>query len=620
MQKRLFSAQEGTIIYTMLAVPHPRRHYNEFSMNQLGGEEEWFQQMAKWIMSCNRSSRKKVSIETLIALGVTYQELLATGYTEGEVRNGMLLLMGRTLDTADLKVSPCFTTAASKSFQTALQYNASYQPPGTLTETKLDQKQNQPKRQKTNQSMPDLEGIYPKLFQATIDKKESVSVLYVISYAALYHAKIGPNDEIWNLIEARLDTDCHFGKDVLQNIDLFNGLELNLGKANIITRPITPSSVAAIAIQLAIMLEFEQSLSTKFGTDVQVHFTTEDTLLQCVEKNPAITAHHISENFNCFVYPDLRHLCCPTRKQQPTTRAETFFSFVVTELMMKHQTRLYPLPSLVHDSLNNYFQYLTFSDIGRPYLPVNLRVFDDFKSMATRIKRSLLFKYSNTQRSEIRPIVSELHLTKYGIVGMPSLGNKHTYIRIQYNPGCDEEVSVTNLVTGESISDLQTYKKTIGGHDKYIFAPFIPNMDQNNCSFVFLIQKKSQLSRMYTIHLISPEASPEIKDWNRNQGGFGDKQLQEDVKQSILSLVRSKVNWEQLAQKTCINVKMIPLGNTFIVKHARIVHPNTTFLTTDQLGDVDGERNSLTRKKFWEYYADIMAQYFDGKWRQWYSV
>ena len=84
--------------------------------------------------------------------------------------------------------------------------------------------------------------------------------------------------------------------------------------------------------------------------------------------------------------------------------------------------------------------------------------------------------------------------------------------------------------------------------------------------------------------------------------------------------MRSKLNWEHLAQKTCISVKTIPIADSFIVKHARIVHPDAAWLTGDQAGDVDGERNTLTNKRYWEYHASIMTQYFDGKWRQWYSI
>ena len=604
----------------MSIVPDPRGHYREQNINSLGSEQDWYQQMATWITASNRRCRKKVKIETLIALGVTYQELVVTGYVESDVTNCMLLSLGTTIDTVKLSVTPLFNTIASKNFQAALQYNASYRPPGALVETKLDQKENQYKRQKTDQQIQKPDCARSAIYQPLNDKKEDVSVLYVVSHTSSSRAQVSADDALWNLIKAQLVSDQNFYQDALQNIDLFNGLELTLNKSSIVSELSTPSSVAEILLQLAIMLEFEQSLSAKFNTDVKVCFTTEETLLHCIQKNPTRTADHISQHFNCFVYFDCRHLCKPISPHQPTTQADVLLSFI-QDLMMKHQTRLYPAPSIVYDSLNNHSQCTAFSSIGRPYLSVDLSKFTDFAALANEIKDSLVFKYSNTQRNKIKSIVTAQHLIEHGIVGMPSFGNKQTYIRICYeSDNCHDQLSVTSLLTGKEISSLDAYKKIIGTTHKYIFTPFIPDMDQNNCTFVFLIQKKSQLSRVYTIHQIGQQVLPVVKDWNRNQGGFGNKQLQEDVKQAILSLVRSKRNWEHLSQKTCINVRMIPLGDTFIVRHARIVHPNTTFLSSDQQGDVDSEKNSLTRKKFWEYHADIMAQYFDGKWRQWYSI
>ena len=82
----------------------------------------------------------------------------------------------------------------------------------------------------------------------------------------------------------------------------------------------------------------------------------------------------------------------------------------------------------------------------------------------------------------------------------------------------------------------------------------------------------------------------------------------------------TKVNWEHLAQKTCIKIKLVPLGDDFIVRDIKIVHPNTTLINSDQSGQVDAEKNSLLTKRYWEYHAASMAQYFDGKWRQWYSI
>jgi hypothetical protein len=111
-----------------------------------------------------------------------------------------------------------------------------------------------------------------------------------------------------------------------------------------------------------------------------------------------------------------------------------------------------------------------------------------------------------------------------------------------------------------------------------------------------------------------------VKDWNRNQGGFADRKFQEKVKHHILCLMRTKLNWEHLAQKMCIGVKTVPIADSYIVKHARIIHPSTTWLTSDQSGDVDSEKNSLSLKSYWQYHADIMTQYLDGKWRQWYSI
>ena len=574
--------------------------------------------MSKWIMATNRVFRRKVPVGQLISLGVTYQELLVTGYSRCEVQRRMMLSIGNTIDTVDLETDPVFNDVASRKYESALRYNATYHPPGTLFHA-TDQQEDNPtkKRRNTNENKAPTQLLQlNQKFLPSNDKKESISVLYVLSKDST-PAAMNSHDELMNLIETRLDTDSDLNKDVLHDLDLFNSINVDLGKSEITTMPITPSSMKQIGIQLGIMLEFEHNLSSKFGTDVKVRFTKEETFLQCMSNNSGETANFITKHFNCFVYPDLKHLCHP-QSRAGITEGELFLAFLGLELTMKHQIKIYPAPSLVYDSLNNHFQCTIFLEIGRPFLSLNLSRFADFRTLAHQAKNSLVLKYQNTTRHEIKHLVTNEHLSEHGIVGMPRIGNKQMYIHMRYKP--DGEICVTYLSNGNNLEGLQSYKSAIATTSQYILAPYIPNMDEHNNTFMFLIQKKSQLSRMYTVHHGRNNMQPIVKDWNRNRGGFADRKFQEKIKHQILCLMRTKLNWEHLAQKTCIGVKTIPIASSYIVKHARIIHPNTTFLKGGQAGDVDGERNTLSLKTYWEYHADIITQYLDGKWRQWYSI
>ena len=603
----------------MSTKPKPRHHYNDpGSNNQLGTEQDWQLQMSKWIMATNKSFRRKVPLELLISLGVTYQELISTGYSRCEVQRRMMLSIGNTIDMVDLETNPAFDNAASKKYESALRYNATYHPPGTLFHA-TDQQEDNPKKKRriTDENKAPVPLLQSKQrFFPSNNKRESISVLYVLSKDAAL-ASMNSDDELINLVETRLDTDPDLNKDALHNLDLFNSININLKNSDIATLPVTPSSMEQIGIQLGIMLEFEHGLSSKFGTDVKVRFAKEDTFLECINNSPSKTANFIAEHFNCFVYPDLKHLC-HTQSSSSITQGELFLSFLTSELMMKYQMKIHPAPSLVYDSLNNHFQCTVFSEIGRPFLSLDLSRFPDFRTLAHQVKNNLVLKYKNTNRHEIKHLVTTEHLNEHGIVGMPCIGNNRMYIRVRYKR--NGEICVTFLSNGNLLHDLQSYKNTMATTGQYTFAPYIPNMDEHNSTFMFLIQKKSQLSRMYTVHHGPDNMQPVVKDWNRNQGGFADRKFQEKVKHQILCLMRTKLNWEHLAQKTCIGVKTIPIADSYIVKHARIIHPNTTFLTKNQAGDVDGERNTLSLKTYWEYHADIITQYLDGKWRQWYSI